>query len=58
MMLSVIDGYLSCPYCRANKLQRVRPDTKAQRLQIYCRKCKHEILVDMESGKCYMSRGQ
>lgn len=57
-MLAVKDGYLECPYCKASKIQRVRPETVAKRLQVYCRKCKHEILVDMQSGQCYMSRGQ
>lgn len=57
-MLAVNDGYLVCPYCRAGKLQRIRPETRASRLQIYCRKCKHEILVDIEEGKCFQSQGQ
>lgn len=57
-MLAVKDGYLECPYCKASKIQRVRPETVAKRLQVYCRKCKHEILVDMQSGQCFLSRGQ
>ncbi len=57
-MLAVKDGYLECPYCKASRLQRVRQDTEAKRLQVYCRKCKHELIVDMQAGQCYMSRGQ
>lgn len=57
-MLAVKDGYLECPYCKASKIQRVRPETVAKRLQVYCRKCKHEIIVDMQAGQCYLSRGQ
>lgn len=57
-MLAVRDGYLECPYCKASRVQRVRRDTEAKRLQVYCRKCKHEMIVDMQSGQCYMSRGQ
>lgn len=40
-MLAVRDGYLECPYCKASRVQRVRRDTEAKRLQVYCRKCKH-----------------
>lgn len=57
-MLTVRDGYLECPYCKASRVQRVRQETVARGLQVFCRKCKHEIIVDMQSGQCYLSRGQ
>lgn len=58
-LLTVRDGYLICPRCHRNKrLIQVRPDTKAERLRVFCRDCKAEIIVDMDRGKCFESRGQ
>lgn len=58
-MLTVKDGYLPCPHCRQNKrLIQVRPETKAERLILYCRFCKTETKVDIEQGKCFESCGQ
>ena len=56
--LTVIDGYLECPVCRKRHIQAVREDTVAKRLQVYCTKCKSEILVDMERGQCFQSQGR
>lgn len=58
IILPTKDGYLVCPYCRASRLQRIRPETRAESLQIYCRKCKRELIVDIAEGQCYLSRGQ
>lgn len=57
-MLAVRGGYLECPYCRASRLQRIRPETEAKHLQIFCRRCKHEMIVDIGGGQCYLSWGQ
>lgn len=56
--LTVTDGYLECPVCRKRHIQAVRPDTKAERLQVFCPKCKSEILVDMDKGQCFKSQGR
>lgn len=58
IILATKGGYLVCPYCRASRLQRIRPETRAESLQIYCRKCKRELIVDIAEGQCYLSRGQ
>ena len=53
------DGFLICPRCRVNRrLLRVRPDTQARNVQLYCRTCKSEIVVDIVEGQCFESRGQ
>ena len=37
-MLTVKDGWLTCPTCRRNKrLMKINPDTRAQRAVAYCR---------------------
>lgn len=58
-MLIVRGGYLVCPHCRQNKrLIQVQPDTKAERLTLYCRFCKTETIVDIDKGQCFESRSQ
>lgn len=58
-ILTVRDGYLVCPNCRRNKrLIQVQPDTRAERLRVYCRDCKTETIVDIDRGQCFESRGQ
>lgn len=45
-------GWLTCPLCRQNhRLLRVRPDTRAENLQLYCRTCKRELVVDIKGER-------
>ena len=55
--LTVIGGYLQCPVCRKNHIQAVRPDTEAARLQVFCPRCKSEIIVDISKSQCFESQG-
>ena len=48
-------GFLQCPYCGNRKLLRVAPTTEARALPVYCRKCSHEILIDIHRGQCSRS---
>ena len=58
-MLVVKDGYLVCPRCRQNrKVMRILPQTTASSLQIFCKSCKAEILIDIVEGQCYESRSR
>lgn len=57
-MLPTADGYLTCPTCRMTKLIRVRKETVATGLQVYCRRCKRELIVDMREGQCFESQGR
>lgn len=54
--LIVKDGYVICPSCKMRTSQVVRPDTRATRLQIWCRHCKAIHIVDIESGQCFFSQ--
>jgi len=47
--------YACCPYC-GGKLLRVTPETEAQRLPCWCRKCKREILIDILRGQSFKSQ--
>jgi hypothetical protein len=50
IIIPVKDGYASCPYCG------IRPETRAENLQIYCRRCKRELIVNIAQGQCYQSQ--
>lgn len=56
--LVVKDGWLLCPACRRRKILRVRPDTTARNLTIYCRACHAETIVDIETGQCSRSQSR
>lgn len=58
-MLTVEHGWLHCPICRRNKrVLRILPDTSATGLQVHCRICKAEFIVNIDKGECYESHGQ
>ena len=58
-ILTVRDGWLTCPVCRRNRhLMKIRPDTQGTRVIAYCRDCKTEHLIDIDRGQCYESRSQ
>lgn len=48
----VRDGWITCPACRRNRrLLRIREDTEAKNLQVFCRMCRSEIIVDIRRGE-------
>ncbi len=58
-MLTVRNGWLCCPNCcRNNRMLRILPDTTAHRVQVFCRTCKAEIIVDIDKGECFESHGR
>ena len=50
MIPVVRDGYLICPY-DGNRIMRVLPKTRAENLQVFCRKCKREYIVNIYRGE-------
>ncbi|MBQ9685044.1 MAG: hypothetical protein IJV41_00660 [Oscillospiraceae bacterium] len=58
-ILTVEDGWLTCPNCRRNKrLKRIEPTEDAERVGVFCRDCKNEIYITIKQGQCYESRSQ
>ena len=45
-IIHVRDGWIECPYCH-HKLLRIKPETQAKSLPVYCRVCKREIIIDI-----------
>lgn len=59
IIFSVHNGWLSCPKCRRNKrILKIRPETTATNLCVFCRYCKTEFLIDIHQGQCYESQSQ
>lgn len=57
-LLTVRDGWLVCPHCRNKRLLRVPITAAARGVPVWCAKCKHEIIVDIEQGRSFESRSQ
>lgn len=58
-MLTVKDGWLTCPVCRRNRrLLRVLPETTAEYLEVYCRDCKTSLIVNIAKGQSVERRSQ
>ncbi len=46
----VKDGWVYCPICNNKTRTKIRPDTVAENLPIFCPKCKMQSIVDVNSG--------
>lgn len=57
-IVSVKDGWITCPVCGNNRLKRIRPDERAARVFIHCRRCKNDIPLMLKQGQCFESQGQ
>lgn len=51
-------GFAICPACRMTKLVRIRSDTEAKKLELYCRRCKRPWTVDIHEGQCFESQSR
>lgn len=44
-------GLVLCPICHSKTRTKIRPDTKAENLIVFCPKCKKESIVDIDGGE-------
>ena len=42
--------FVSCPICKAKRLMRLYPDITGAGVALYCRRCKRELVVDIQPG--------
>lgn len=47
-ILRIQNGWAVCPVCGWARMMRVEPDTRAKRLPVYCKRCRHETIVNIE----------
>ncbi len=50
--LVVKDGWLMCPSCGKQKVLRIYPETRARYLQVHCKRCGHESIVNIDKCLC------
>ena len=50
--LVIKDGWLMCPSCGKHRVLRVYPDTRAKCLQVYCKRCGQENIVNIDECLC------
>ena len=50
--LVVKNGWITCPVCQRNhSLLRIRDDTEARHLPVYCRTCRTELILNIDKGQ-------
>ena len=47
----VKDGWVYCPICNNKTRTKIRPDTVARNLPVFCSKCKNVSVMSFENGK-------
>ena len=55
-ILDLQDGRIVCPVCRRRTDQVVLSETSADQLVVFCKWCKHELVVKIEDGLCQCLR--
>ena len=45
------EKWVLCPICGGKTRTKIRPDTEAKNLIVFCPKCKRESVVDIAGGK-------
>lgn len=57
--LIVKDGWVMCPICLRNRrLLRISDETEAVGLPVYCKDCKHEIVLNITKGRSVERRSR
>lgn len=44
-------SWIFCPFCSSKTRTKIRPDTEAKNLIVFCPKCKKESVVDIKNGE-------
>lgn len=50
-----LDGWVYCPWCKSKTRTKIHADTMARRWPLYCRKCCHESIVDIDHMQIKLS---
>lgn len=48
---AMTEKWVLCPICGGKTRTKIRPDTEAKNLIVFCPKCKNESVVDIAGGK-------
>ena len=50
--------WVLCPICGGKTRTKIRPDTEAKNLPIFCKICKNEVLMDIKDLKCEVVKNE
>lgn len=53
--LRVRNGRYVCPFCKRTTYQKASSETSAKNLILWCRFCKEEFQVNIDSGQCSLT---
>ncbi len=53
--LKVRNGRYVCPFCGTATYQKASLETSAKNLILWCRRCKEEFQVNIDSGQCSLT---
>ncbi|MDO4281732.1 MAG: cysteine-rich KTR domain-containing protein [Peptococcaceae bacterium] len=48
-------GWIHCPVCGCRTRTKIRDDTSVKNFPIFCPKCRHEAVVDVENNHIRLS---
>lgn len=54
-MVTVKDSYPVCPVCKGKMTPKILATTSGRNIPAFCRRCKNEILLDIDRGQCSRS---
>lgn len=43
------EEWVLCPQCRRGKVLRLRPETRATELEVYCKRCNRRSILDIDA---------
>lgn len=47
--------WVQCPICKSKTRTKIRPDTTAKNLIVFCPKCKNESVMDVDNMESKLS---
>lgn len=56
MSQAIQTEWVYCPNCDGKTRTKIRPDTEAKRIPVFCPKCKQEFVMDIKDEKVELSK--
>ena len=54
-MVTVKDDHPVCPVCKGKMNLKIQANTSGRNIPAFCRRCKNELLLDIDRGQCSRS---
>lgn len=56
MSQAIQTEWVYCPNCDGKTRTKIRPDTEAKKIPVFCPKCKQEFVMDIKDRKAELSK--